>query len=47
MMICEICIITDTIEEATHTCENCHLEICDNELVHEIDHMRIDEGTQD
>jgi len=45
MTNCQICIITDTIEEATHTCENCHLEICDNEANHILDHARIDEAT--
>ena len=44
-MICEICVIFDMTEEATHTCPDCGLDICDNELVHELDHDRIhDEG---
>ena len=40
-MICEICVIFDMTEEATHTCPDCGLDICDNELVHELDHDRI------
>ena len=39
---CQICIITDTIAEATHTCEACGFEICDNESNHILDHGRID-----
>jgi transcription elongation factor Elf1 len=41
-MICEICIISDTIETATHQCINCGLDICDNEANHLPDHRRID-----
>ena len=41
-MICEICIISDTIETATHQCINCGLDICDNETNHLPDHRRID-----
>ena len=39
---CEICIISDTIAEATHTCNDCGFKICDNELSHILDHPRID-----
>jgi len=39
---CQICIITDVIAEATHTCESCKLTICDNEANHILDHERID-----
>ena len=42
MNACDICIITDTIAEATHTCEVCGLEICDNEANHILDHGRLD-----
>ena len=38
MDICQICIITDTIVEATHKCEDCNFEICDNETNHGLDH---------
>ena len=39
-MICEICIIQDTIEDATRKCETCRLSICDD--AHLLDHDRID-----
>ena len=39
---CEICRISDTYAEATHTCGDCGLRICDNELNHLLDHPRID-----
>ena len=45
MTNCQICIITDTIAEATHTCEACGFEICDNESNHILDHGRIDSET--
>ena len=41
-VLCQICIITDIMVEATHTCETCGFEICDNESNHILDHMRID-----
>ena len=44
-VLCQICIITDTIAEATHTCEACGFEICDNEANHILDHGRIDSET--
>ena len=45
MTNCQICIIQDMNEEATHTCPDCGLEICDNEVNHILDHARIDEAT--
>ena len=42
LQFCQICIITDTIAAATHTCEACGFEICDNEANHILDHGRID-----
>ena len=44
MTICEICTITDIIAEATHTCEICGFDICDNESNHILDHGRIDDA---
>lgn len=46
MTTCQVCIIQDIVEEATHTCWFCHLDICDNEDNHTLDHARIDEYTQ-
>ena len=42
-IFCQICIISDTIAEATHKCEVCNFDICDNEANHILDHKRIDE----
>ena len=42
-VLCQICIITDKIAEATHICEACGFEICDNEANHVLDHGRIDD----
>ena len=44
-MICEICIIQDTIEDATRKCETCGLSICDD--AHLLDHDRIDEAARE
>ena len=41
-VLCQICIISDWFAEATHTCETCGFEICDNEANHILDHGRID-----
>ena len=45
--ICQVCIITDIIIDATHKCEVCNLDICDMDNLrfstnHMVDHMRID-----
>ena len=41
-VLCQICIISDWFAEATHTCDACGFEICDNEANHILDHGRID-----
>jgi len=46
-MTCEICILSDRIETATHKCINCGLDICDNEANHLEDHRRIDLDSKD
>ena len=43
---CEICIVTDTIVKATHTCETCGFEICDNEANHILDHGRFEAASE-
>ena len=43
--LCEICIINDTWEASTHTCEKCQLDICDNAANHTLDHDRIDNAS--
>ena len=41
-VLCQICIISEWFADATHTCETCGFEICDNEANHILDHERID-----
>jgi len=38
--LCQICIIQDLYEDATHQCQTCELNICDD--AHLLDHDRID-----
>jgi len=46
-VLCQICIISDRFAEATHTCETCGFEICDDEANHILDHQRIDDYESD
>lgn len=43
--LCEICIIHDTYETATHECQTCGLDICADD--HALDHERIHNEAKD